>query len=122
MANATGFRLTSFGNAAGAILGLLGACYGYFQAQMGGLEETGLDLTPVQGAIALGIAGLILGRLAGFIFRTILTMVILVVVIVAIGFFFREPLAEFLGFDVYAWTEEYLGLELEKLRDRADDA
>lgn len=96
------FKLTSFGNVAGLVLGVAGAVYGYFQAAMS-------DFTPVQGAIALGLAGLIIGRAFGTVIKSILQLTLVVIAIAVVAYFFRDQLEVWLGFDPFAWVQEYFG-------------
>ncbi|MEM0985602.1 MAG: hypothetical protein AAGJ32_05105 [Pseudomonadota bacterium] len=101
MADGKGFKLRSFGNYTSAIMGVVGAGYGYFQAALS-------DFTPVQGAIALGLAGLVLGRVLGTILRSIFQMILVVLALGVVAFFFRDELETWLGFDVFAWFETFI--------------
>ncbi len=107
MAEGQGFRIRSFGNYTSAVMGLVGAAYGYFQASLS-------DFTPIQGAIALGIAGLILGRVLGTVLKSIFQLVLVVLAIGVVAFFFRDQLEAWLGFDVFAWFEQFVQPMLER--------
>lgn len=101
MAEGQGFRIRSFGNYTSAIMGVIGAGYGYLQASLS-------DFTPLQGAIALGIAGLILGRVLGTVLKSVFQLVLVVLALAVVAFFFRDPLEAWLGFDVFAWFEAFV--------------
>ncbi|MEM7767687.1 MAG: hypothetical protein AAF253_09395 [Pseudomonadota bacterium] len=101
MADGGGFRVRSFGNYTSAIMGVVGAGYGYLQASMS-------EFTPVQGAIALGIAGLILGRVLGTVLKSVFQMILVIIALAVVAFFFRDQLEVWLGFDVFAWFERFV--------------
>ncbi|MEL6286585.1 MAG: hypothetical protein AAFR41_11645 [Pseudomonadota bacterium] len=101
MADGRGFRLRSFGNYTSLIMAVVGAVYGYTQAALS-------EFTPIQGAIALGLAGLILGRVLGTVIKSVFQMILVVIALGIVAFFFRDQLEIWLGFDVFAWFEQFV--------------
>ncbi len=118
MADAGGIKLVSFGNMASVAAMIGGAVYGYFQAGMSDAQFTALEgVTALEGAAIFGVAGLILGRLAGFVLKSVLQMIVFFGIIVLLLCIFREPIRDTIGFDPAAFLEPYFGMAIERVRE-----
>lgn len=84
------------GGGVSGLAGLVGAGLGGY---LGYTQAVATELPPVQGALALGLAGLVLGSAGAFILKSLVQFLIYVLIIAAMAFVFRDQIEGATGID-----------------------